>query len=395
MAKLVGFISHAFDDVLYEGGTRAFRNAVQLLFARVESILSNRSGDVSITPYFAAQDYGRELPAQLRRQLREADFLIADLTTREVADRAIVNENVLFELGFAMALEMPVLLVRSSRSKAIPSDVRDILAASYGAPTEIPNLLEASLAQLLARVMAVGGARASHADARVTQTWFEPNVAAIHVICTPEPERSRFASQSEPNYLFVDNLEDRDALLEVSTFLARQYPRAEIIRHSADAVPPDVLTGNLVVLGGPGIAQGEGNKIARDLMQALKSQVRYLDSDADGLEYADEQFVAETKPDGSVQRDWGCIIAAQNPMNPFARVVVCHGIFTYGTLAAALALSDRPAAMPNHLLLGDAGVLDPHSGGHQFEAVFDVQIVVNGRISVPRLRRELIRRIEQ
>src|SRR5439155_24466311 len=139
----------------------------------------------------------------------------------------------------------------------------------------------------------------------------------------------------------------------------------------------------------------EGNKITRDLMQALKSQVRYLDCDADGLEYAGKQFLAETKPDASVQRDWGCIIASQNPMNPYARVVVCHGIFTYGTLAAALALSDRSAAMPNHLLVGDAGVLDPHLGGHQFEAVFDVQIVANGRISVPKLRRELIRRIDQ
>lgn len=394
MPKLVGFVSHAFDDALYHGGMAAFRGAVQQLFARVESVLSNKSGDVSVTPYFAAQDFGRELPAQLRRQLRESDFLIADLSAFDVADRAVVNENVLFELGFAMALELPVLLVRNKKSKFIPADVRDILAASYGAPTEIPDLLEASLAQILAHAMTAGVARATHADARVTQTWFESNVPAIHVICTPEPERSRFASQSEPNYLFVDSLEDRDALLEVSTFLARQYPKADLIRHSAEAVPPDVLTGNLVVLGGPGIARGEGNKITRDLMQALKSQVRYLDGDVDGLDYAGKQFLAEMKADASIQRDWGCIIAAQNPMNPYARVVVCHGIFTYGTLAAALALSDRPTAMPNHLLLGDSGVLDPHSGGHQFEAVFGVQIVANGRISVPRLQRELIRRIE-
>jgi nucleoside 2-deoxyribosyltransferase len=393
MPKLTGFVSHAFDDALYEGGKTAFRAAVANLFKRVETVLSNQSGDVSVTPYFVADSYGRELPAQLRRQLRESDFLIADLSTIEIGDRAIFNENVLFELGYALALDLPVFLVRNKNSKTLPSDVRDILAASYDAPSDIVVLLEAQLAQTLARVMSSGGSRAS-ADARVAQTWFDPNVFAINIICTPEPERSRFASQDEPNYLFIDNLEDRDALLEVSTFLARQYPKANIIRHSADTTPPDALNGNLVVLGGPGLDTTEGNRITRELMQALKSDVRYC-GDADGLEYNGSKFLAEARPDKSISLDWGCIIAAQNPMNPYARVVVCHGIYTYGTLAAALALSDLPTSMPNHLLLGDAGVLDPLSGAHQFEAVFRVPIVANGRISAPKLQRDLIRRIQQ
>jgi hypothetical protein len=390
MSKFTGFISHAFGDELYDGGTAAFRAAVQKLFERVETVLSNRTGDISVRPYFAAENYGRELPVQIRRQLRECDFLIADLSAIEVGSRVIFNENVLFEVGYAMAIEIPVFFVRSKKTKALPSDVKDILAGSYGSPSEIADLLEAQLAQTLARLISSGGSRAN-ANARLSQTWFDASVTTINVICTPEPERSRFASESEPNYLFVDNLEDRDALLEVSTFLARQYPKANIIRHSADKVPPDALNGNLVVLGGPGIEEGEGNKITQEMMRALKSSVRYS-ADFDGLEYLGEPYRAESRPDKSISTDWGCIIAAKNPMNSYARVVVFHGIYTFGTLAAALALSDLPNAMPNHLILEDADVFDAQAGAHNFEAVFCVPVVA-GRVSAPKLERALIRRI--
>ena len=393
MPKLVGFVSHSFNDSLYAGGKAAFRAGVTDLFKRVEAILSNSSGDVSIVPYFIAEEYGRALPAQLRKQLRESDFLIADLSTIELAGKPTFNENVLFEVGYAMALGLPIFLLRNETTQVLPSDLRDILAASYKSPEDIAETLEASLAQALARVMTAGGSRAS-AEARVAQTWFDPNVSAIHIICTPEPERSRFASQADPNYLFIDNLEDRDALLEVSTFLARQYPKATLIRHSADTTPPDVLMGNLVVLGGPGLEANEGNKITRELMEALHSNVHYL-TDSDGLEYNGKKFLAEARADKSVALDWGCIIAAQNPMNPYARVVVCHGIFTFGTLAAVLALSDIPTSMPNHMLLSDIELFDAAFGAHQFEAVFRVPVIANGRISAPKLQRDLIRRIRQ
>jgi hypothetical protein len=80
-------------------------------------------------------------------------------------------------------------------------------------------------------------------------------------------------------------------------------------------------------------------------------------------------------------------------MNPSQRVVVCHGIYTYGTLAAAMALSDAPNVRANHLMMDDANVYDEASGSHQFEALIRVPIVANGRVSVPRLRADLIRRL--
>ncbi|HEY1926613.1 MAG TPA: hypothetical protein VGG92_04040 [Caulobacteraceae bacterium] len=394
MPKLSAFVSHAFDDATYVGGKVAFRAAILALLDRVQKIVSDDTGAVTIEPYFDASEIGRPLPAQLRRELDACDLVIADVSTAGANAGVRVNENVLYELGYAMALGKSVLLVRRQTSAPPPADVRDILAASYALPEELPDLLEGPLALVVARLLSAGGdTKGTGRDVRVKRTWFDPGATTIHIICAPEPERSRFASLTEPNYLFIDNLEDRDALLEVSTFLARQYPRAILCRHSADTVAPDVLEGNLVVLGGPGVDEGEGNKITRQLMRSMQSTVRYPD-DVDGICFGDgAAHLAEKAVDDSIELDWGCIIAAQNPINQYARVVICQGIFTCGTLGAVLALSDGPASMSNHLLLGDSEVFDPVAGGHQFEAIFPVSVVANGKISAPKLRSDLLRRL--
>lgn len=391
MPLLSVFVSHAFDDATYDGGKAAFRVAIQDLLQRVEKTLSNDTGVVTIQPYFDASNVGRPLPAQLRRELDRCDLLIADVSSVAAMSDARVNENVLFELGYAMALQKPVLLVRRHSSAPPPADVRDLLVASYAAPRELPDLLESYLANIVARLLSTGGESHKGRDVRVKQTWFDPSTTTINIVCTPEPERSRFASRTNPNYLFIDNLEDRDALLEVSTFLARQYPTATLCRHSADSVAPDVLEGNLVVLGGPGFEDGDGNRITRELMRALGSTIRYAD-EVDGVCFGKPSpYLVRRGLDETLELDWGCVIAAKNPINPYTRVVMCHGIFTSGTLGAVLALSDSPAAMSNHLLLGDQGVFDPLAGGHQFEAVFPVSVIANGKISSPKLQRELIR----
>lgn len=392
MPVLRAFVSHSFDDTEYTGGKQAFRASVSQLCERVGTLLSNNSGSVSIVPYFVAQEVGRELPAQLRSQLRESDFVLADLSGIDLGTRTVFNENVMFEIGYAMALELPVLFIRNKKSKSLPADIRDILTASYSDPDEIVGILETNLAQLANRLLTTGRQRTGRADKRIARTWFDPDAAEIHIICTPEPVRSRFASLAEPNYLFLDNLEDRDSLLEVSVFLARQYPKAKLTRHSADVVPADTLSGNLVVIGGPGLSEGEGNRITRELLHALDSKVIY-DADVDCINFLGQRLFAETKTDGSIRLDWGCIQCAQNPMNPFTRVVVCHGIYTYGTLAAVTALGDTPGSLTNHLLLDDPQFLDPDVGSSQFEAVFPVPIIANGRISAPRLQANLIRRL--
>jgi hypothetical protein len=358
----------------------------------VENTVSADTGSVTIEPYFDASENGRPLPAQLRGQLDASDMLIADISSFDGPFGPRANENVLYEIGYAMAQGMPLLLAMQQSSAPPPSDIRDLLAAAYASPEDLPHHLEGPLASAVARLLSgSGGLKGAGRDLHLRRTWFDPSANTIHIICTPEPERTRFAKQSDPNYLFIDNLEDRDALLEVSTFLARQYPKAKLCRHSADTVAPDVLEGNLVVLGGPGVADGEGNKITRQLMKALGSTVSYP-NDVDGIRFGTEApRLAIQNEEDCVERDWGCLIAAENPMNRYSRVVICQGIFTYGTLGAVLALSDEPAAVSNHLLVDDANVFDPTAGGHRFEAVFPVSVVANGKISAPKLQRDLLR----
>jgi len=393
MSKIVGFVSHAFSDEYHADGKNSFREAIKSLFNKIENRFSNKPSRLTIEPYFDASEYNRPLPSQLRNQLKHSDFLLADISVISHGEKCIVNENVLYEIGFAMALKIPVLLVRRHIDTPPPADIRDLLACSYNKPQEIPNLLEATLTETVARILNTSDGLDRRGGTIISRTWFDQDVSSIHIICTPEPEPSRFASQSELNYLFLDTLEDRDALLEISTFLSRQYPNARLLKHSSNTVPRDVLAENIVVLGGPGILENEGNQVTKELMSILGCSTSYC-NDLDGIEFANNtKFLAEFKQGNRIKTDWGCFMASQNPMNPYSRVIACHGIYTYGTLASTLVLSDSPTAMTNHLLLQDIGVMNYSSGKYQFEAIFPVQIVANGTVSPPKLKTKLIKPI--
>lgn len=393
MLTIRGFISHSFSDEVYPGGLEVFRTGIKKTVTLAEEALSSSSNEIKIEPFFDASDYGRPLPAQLRKQIKECDFLLADITTTLLGDIELVNENVMYEIGYAMSLGLPILVIRQQCDTPLPSDLKDILVASYTEVEQLPDLLYGPLAQIVSKRTFSFGARNVDGDMRISRTWFAPDTTEIHIICSPEPERSRFASQSDPNYLFIDNLEDRDALLEVSTFLSRQYPKANLIRHSSDRLPPDALSGNLVVLGGPGFTKDEGNSVTRRMLAALDSTVKYS-SDNDAIMIGSSgELLCELNTDNSVNKDYGSLLAAANPFNPIARVILCHGVYTYGTLGAVLALSDNPMAIKNHLLLDELNVFDESAGANSFEAVFKVNVIVNGKISPPIIDPRLVRRL--
>jgi hypothetical protein len=386
MRTISGFVSHIFDDQYYQGGTRAFREAITTLFGLVSQRLSSDGDSVELEAHFIATDYERSLPSQLRQSIVDSDFVIADITT--------ASPNVLYEIGYASALNIPILIIANQSRGLPPCDIRDMLVGFYEAPSDLPERLAPSIARILTHGIQPSPHNRNSIAASVRKIWFEDDAREIHIICTPEPERSRFASRTEPNYLFLDNLEDRDALLEVSMFLSRQYPQACIFKHSSDTVGPDVLSENVVILGGPGDNDGSGNQIARELMSSLGSRILYSQG-LTAMEFGEPALTleAELRADGSVARDWGMLLAAPNPSNPFHRVVLCNGIYTYGTMAAVGVLSDAPGALTNHLLLKENFKLDDNQSHLAFELACSVSVVAGGRISFPRLRPHLIRRL--
>lgn len=226
------------------------------------------------------------------------------------------------------------------------------------------------------------------------RVWFPSDTKLINLVCAREPEPSRFSDRREPNYLQMDQYEDRDALFELSTFFARRYPEAKVIRHLCDAISPDVLTENLVVLGGPGCTTGEGNAIGRELMAKLDSWVSYPaeEEDEDGLRWGERGFFETIRDEeGCVVRDWGSVLVAQNPYDETSRVVLLHGTYTAGTLAAAIAFIDSPEAVRNHVQLASLNLTDRFTGAANFEALVLAEVSSAGKVMPPKLDVSMVR----
>lgn len=394
MIAVRGFVSHAFDDGAYEGGRAAFRQRVDELVASACADFAADGMSVEHDLFFEETRYGEPLMPGVRGQIRTADFLIADITQTDPAKP--VNPNVMYEIGFAMALEKRIIVMRKNSQPPPPSDIGDLLAGAYEALDDIPRMFGRRMIEIVEDTLAKADRDSARTGRQIQQVWFPHDTRAIHIICARERDATQFSQGNEPNYVHIDNFEDRDALLELSAFFARQYPTTKIVHHLADEMPPGVKDCDLVVLGGPGCEAGQGNSVACDLMEMMESQVRYP-PEGDGLVWdggvmRPTGYIDDDDSQG-VLSDWGSILAAPNPYNTVARVVLLHGTTTYGTLAAAMALIDTPVAMRNHGRLTAAGVANRFTGAYDFEALVHVEVDSGKRIKPPKLDTDSIRRV--
>lgn len=395
MIAVRGFISHAFDDAVYEGGREVFRQRVRELAA---SACEDFAGDGLVVEhdlFFEETRYGAQLMPGVRGQIRVADFLIADITQTDPSRP--VNPNVMYEIGYAMALEKPVIIMRRNEQPPPPADIGDLTAGTYDSLADIPSMFRKRMIEIVEDTLAKADRDSDRTGRLIQKVWFPPETRSIHIICARETEPTQFSDGQAPNYVHVDNFEDRDALLELSGFFARQYPLANVVSHLADEMPQGIQNCDLVVLGGPGCEPGQGNAVARDLMEMLESQICYS-SDGEGLQWGGGDLRATTYEDDDDTRgvlsDWGAILAAPNPYNPVSRVILLHGTTTYGTLAAATALVDTPIAQRNHARLVAANVANRLTGAFDFEALVRVEVDSGKRIRPPKLQSDAIRRVK-
>lgn len=119
---------------------------------------------------------------------------------------------------------------------------------------------------------------------------------------------------------------------EVESFLVRLYPKIRPRVTLSDAVPPELLRDDLVIIGGPVY-----NKITRQVLGHFPSIARF---DGYQLVMAHDTWLKEAKldDDGRIAGDVGLVMIAPNPWNPSRRAIVLCGSRTYGCLAASRAM---------------------------------------------------------
>jgi nucleoside 2-deoxyribosyltransferase len=386
------FVSHSFQDEDYEGGVEAFRGRVDDLVSAACEAVSAEGAAVGRELFFEARASGRPLMPEIRRQIRTCDFLIADITQGD-GGAGPVNPNVMYEIGYGMALDKPVLVIRRNTQPPPPSDIRDLLAGSYERLDDISSRFLDDATRMVTATIIGASRQDSRIETLLEKVWFPRDVRSIAIVCAPEPERSRFADRHDPNFVRIDRFDDRDAIVELTAFFARRYPDARVARHLCEDLPPEDLGGNLVVLGGPGFEEGEGCSVNRELMRSLASLASYAGSEDAMVWDGAGPRLTEVDAEGCVVVDWGVVLAAPNPENPTNRVVLLHGTNTYGTLGAALSLIDSPAAMRNHLKLATVGVENRLTGNYDFEAPMRCEVGPNRSVRTPSLDFGSIRKI--
>jgi hypothetical protein len=370
------FVSHSFHDEHHPIGVTAFRQCIgDAVTAATASSGGTTDDDFTITAYFDDARSGMLLPAQVRSELLAADIVLVDTTG--------LSPNVFYELGFSHALRRKLILVQCKDiTPEIPTDIKDILVGRYRELDELRSHVETRLRQILHEI--AGELRRGTFEAPDRCFWFGQSPTDLHIVCAPEPEMSRFADPSAENYLFVDSLEDRDALMEVAMFLSRSHPNARVLRHSSGSVTPDVLESSLVVLGGP-----FNNLVTRDLMQALNIPLTYDINDYKVVfepahERHELELIRDRSRNGLITKDVGYFGRFINPFNARHHVVLCQGFHTFGTLGAAMILADGSQAMANRRWFLSQLSADDLRNSERLQLFFHVDVLASRRIVVPR-----------
>ncbi len=219
--------------------------------------------------------------------------------------------------------------------------------------------------------------------------WFPRRTSTIWVVCPQNHEPGEYANRSSPDYTYLDNLGDQDALLELMVFLSGHYPSATIQHFHSGNLPDGHTSGNLVVLGGPGSTSDIGNSVCKEMMEAVHSRISYSDDCEQMTVIMDEDAPLELHAEyrdgpGSgvtgqrrICKDVGYFARFPNPLNEESTVVLVNGIHTTGVLGAAKAFSERREALPNFHT-----VLRKGESSAGFECYFKVP-VLSGDVRVP------------
>lgn len=330
------FVSHPFEPKNPTYDIDKFRTNIKLLVSQAENLVRKEYQDFEIETTFVFNDLFVGLPQQIESNIRSSHIGIVDITENKA--------NIFFEYGLLYGLDIPVLLIKAQESMAtfpIPADIKDRLPIVYENFDKLLDTVTNNLSEAFKKILH----NDSLANIYLNKIWFPNDVKTIHIITSTESEkRVQFSAPESDNYMLLESLGDKDSLLSVVTFLNRYYRNINTPLYAADSFSGS-LEDNIVVIGGPGDDEGDGNPICKIFSDKMQTKISYSD-DCERLLYKGNEYLAEKKGNKTV-KDWGYFARFPNPLNPRTSVVLVHGIHTFGVLGAAKAFSDHPAAQGN------------------------------------------------
>jgi hypothetical protein len=220
-----------------------------------------------------------------------------------------------------------------------------------------------------------GNAESSLVSAR--RTWSLAGRYAsltIPVVAAQSTSKSQFRQLSSPNYTYLDNLTDRDTLIEVAKILSRLYPYSETSLECSRGYSAPLKRRPSVVVGGIGFPGKPNNEFSLEIFETLGLSLTYEDM---ALVYDGKRFESESR-DGVLIKDGALFARIHSPVDPDVPLIFIQGTHTRGVYGASKAFSlDRRARINHETCLRVVGDRD-------FIAVFTVEIV-GGDVRIPQL----------
>lgn len=330
------FVSHPFVPKNPTYDIEKFRTNIKLLVSEAENLVRKEYQDFEIETTFVFNNLFEGLPQQIEISIRNSHLGIVDITENKA--------NIFFEYGLLYGLDIPVLLIKTAESMTsfpIPADIKDRLPIVYEDFDKLKDAVLHNLADAFKKILH----NDSLANVYLNKIWFPNDVKTIHIVTSTESEkRIQFSEPESDNYMLLESLGDKDSLLSVVTFLNRQYRGINTPLYAADGFSGS-LEDNIVVIGGPGDDEGDGNPICQIFSDKMNINISYTE-DCESMLFKGHEYVAKKKGNKTV-KDWGYFARFPNPINPRTSIILVHGIHTFGVLGAAKAFSDHPSAQGN------------------------------------------------
>lgn len=199
--------------------------------------------------------------------------------------------------------------------------------------------------------------------------WFPKTTKEIVIVVSEEAfaKKSSDAITTSENYAYLDNVGDKDTLLEVAIFLSRNYPKVVLKRlFPREFNEREDLNKNLVIIGGPA-----HNEVYSRIKDKCGAKI-YYNLEKWTISLNNREFESQYSEDRGMECDYGSFSSFKNPFMHEHKVILINGISTFGTLGAFYAFSDRDEAHENYQVINDLGYNSKEATG--FETLLRVMV---------------------